>query len=252
MSDAELRAFLALAKRAAAAGAAVVMAAEDGRTVVADIGRDIKISADRLAEADVVGLLRSESELPVLTEESGFLPGHEHGGYRWIVDPLDGSFNYARAIPFYAVSVALWQDESPVLGVVHDVTRSEVFSGIVGIGAWLNDERLNTSTVDNAIGAVLCTGFPVSTDFSAAAVRAFIEQVGQFKKIRLLGSAALSLAYVASGRADAYLERDIKLWDVAGGLAIVQAAGGHISIERNGAALTCIAKADNGHLSLCE
>src|SRR5205814_8035180 len=91
---------------------------------------------------------------------------------------------------------------------------------------WCGDATIRTASTETCERAVLATGFPAATDFSAGALGDFVERVRAYKKIRLLGSAALSLAYVASGRIDAYVERDIKLWDVAAGIALVRAAGG--------------------------
>ena len=93
-------------------------------------------------------------------------------------------------------------------------------------GAWLNGQKISTNKVKEKSQAILATGFPVSTDFSKDALLDFVEDIRGYKKIRLLGSAALSLAYVACGRADVYKENNIKIWDVAAGLALVKAAGG--------------------------
>ena len=96
---------------------------------------------------------------------------------------------------------------------------------------------------------MLCTGFPAASDFSSDAVASFVQAVQTFRKVRLLGSAALSLAWVACGRADAYAERDIRLWDVAAGLALVRAAGGAVSAEPGREALTRMVRATNGRLT---
>lgn len=194
--------------------------------VTAAWGKDIKLAVDQEAEARIAAALERRSGIGMVSEESGTLRTADARGLRWIVDPLDGSFNYLRGIPFCCVSIALWRENEPLVGVVYDFNRGELFSGIVGTGAWINETAICPATTERPLDAVLCTGFPVSTDFSSQGVRQFIEQVQQYKKIRLLGSAALMLCYVAAGRVDAYYERDIRLWDVAAGIAIVQAAGG--------------------------
>ena len=196
--------------------------------LVAETTRDVKLAADRAAEDRIVDILAARSSPPVVAEERvADTPDQPAGGLRWIVDPLDGTMNYLQGIPFCCVSVALWRDEDPVVGVVYDFDRDEMFSAIVGAGAWLNGSPIRVRGVSPA-QAVLCTGFPAGTDFTPVALSRLVEQVIAFKKIRLLGSAALSLAYIAAGRTDAYYERDIKIWDVAGGLALVRAAGGEI------------------------
>lgn len=213
------------------------------------VGKDIKIVADRRAEQLICNDLGAKTSFPILSEESGLVKGEGGAGeYQWIVDPLDGSLNFNRSIPFYCISIGLWKGESPLLGVVYDMTREEMFTGIVGKGAWLNTEPISVSDVSEVGQAVLCTGFPSYTDYSTEAVTHFVQQIRSFKKIRLFGSAALSLAYVASGRVEAYREDDIKLWDVAAGLALVKAAGGRISATPAAAKHTLMVKAANGRI----
>lgn len=222
---------LALAEQAARAAGVLIRQARATRVgVVSEPGRDVKLEVDGEAEACIIGMLRERSDVPILGEESGDIAGRGSSASRrrWIVDPLDGSFNCLRGIPFYGVSIALWDGDEPVLGVVYDVARSEMFTGVVGEGACLDGEPIHVSDVRTPDKAVLCAGFPVGADFTTAALTAYVEDVRTFKKTRMLGSAALSLATVAAGRADAYYERGIKVWDVAAGLALVKAAGGVI------------------------
>jgi myo-inositol-1(or 4)-monophosphatase len=218
--------------------------------VESSVNRDVKLKADRDAEDVIVSILRESSPHAVLSEESGWIEGSQTDGLRWIVDPLDGSFNFLRGIPVCCVSIALWRDDEPLLGVIHDIHSGEAFSGIVGRGAWLGSASIHVSSIDKPSNAVMCTGYPVSTDFSRSALLQYVEQVRGYKKIRLLGSAALSLAYLAAGRVDAYYERGIKIWDVAAGLAIVKAAGGaiaHTAVDP--AAHIFIVEASNGLLT---
>lgn len=205
--------------------------------VTDDSGRDIKNLADVEAEKIILDKLNN-SGIPILSEEkgeSGGSPGTGLAALKWIVDPLDGTLNYTYGIPFCCVSVSLWEDDKPVLGVVYDFNRDELFSGIVGKGAWLNDTPIKPSEIFIAENAVLATGFPVNRDFSFGSLEKFIVDIKKFKKKRLLGSAALSLAYVACGRFDAYREDGIMLWDVAAGVALVEAAGGYVKISSYGA-----------------
>ncbi|MCG2775800.1 MAG: inositol monophosphatase [Desulfobacterales bacterium] len=195
--------------------------------VAEDLDRDVKLIVDRGSENIIIRELDKKSSLSILSEERGSVSQQNSiPGLQWIVDPLDGSLNYLHGIPLCCVSVGLWCDAEPLLGVIYDFNREELFTGIVGIGAWLNNDPINVSRTHKLQQSVLCTGFPVATDFSTNALLQFVGQIRQYKKIRLLGSAALSLAYVAAGRADAYFERDIKVWDIAAGLAIVRAGGG--------------------------
>jgi myo-inositol-1(or 4)-monophosphatase len=226
----DLKRWLSLAEEAARlSGAFLIDFRDKAKKIRSDFGRDIKLEADQQSEKIIVDYLQKRSEFPFLSEESGFLkPASLKDNLTWIIDPLDGSLNYSRSIPICCISIGLWHGEEPLLGSVYDFNNGELFSGIVEEGAWLNGRPITTSTTAKREQAILCTGFPIGMDFSVKALKAFIGYVQGYKKVRLIGSAALSLSYVASGRADAYLERNIMLWDVAGGLAIVKAAGGRI------------------------
>jgi myo-inositol-1(or 4)-monophosphatase len=199
--------------------------------ILCEPGHDIKLKADQLAENLILRLLQERMPLPVLTEESG-----EHGdvaeqSLMWVVDPLDGTFNYSRGMPLCCSSVGLWEGGQPVLGAVYNFFSDELFTGIVGQGAWLNGKPIAVSGVRVAAKASLATGFPHHQDFNEAPLRAFIQQVQSFKKIRMLGSAALMGAYVACGWLDAYVEEDVWLWDIAAAAAICRAAGASVCVR---------------------
>ena len=199
--------------------------------VLSEAAHDIKLKADQLAEDFILRLLRERMPLPVLTEESG-----EHGAVTensrmWVVDPLDGTFNYSRGMPLCCSSVGLWADGEPVLGAVYNFFTDELFTGIAGQGAWLNGKPIAVSGVREAAKAALATGFPHHQDKSDAPLLAFVRQVQAFKKIRMLGSAALMGAHVACGWLDAYLEDDIWLWDIAAAAAICRAAGAAVRVR---------------------
>jgi len=205
-----------------------------GRNEVIDrSGRDVKHRADLESEKIILDILRSESTYAVLTEESGELGIINKDSPIWIVDPLDGTLNFSQNIQFSCISIALWQEKQPILGVVFDFTHDELFSGIVGFGAWCNQNPIKISGIDLPNSAVLATGFPINRDFSYKGLNTFLQQINQFKKIRLLGSAALSMAYVACGRIDAYTEEDIMFWDVAAGIVLVKAAGGTVFFQNS-------------------
>ena len=241
------KALLELAKVAAAA-AGKYLAGHKTSIIVEENRRDVKLDADRAAEELIVKTLQVSTAFPILTEEMGWIGKAAVEDFRWIVDPLDGTVNFLRGIPLSCVSVALWKDNEPVLGVIHDFARQEVFYGIAGEAAWLGDTKIVVSGTRNAKDSILFTGFPVGGDFSSEAIHRFINQVIRYKKIRSVGSAALALAYVASGRGDLYYERDVKIWDVAAGLAIVKAAGGSITIEPSEKLHCVTAWAGNPHL----
>lgn len=191
--------------------------------------RDVKIEADLQSERMIIDLLTRKTEFSILSEEKGLIE-REGKDFIWIVDPVDGSLNYSRGIPLCCVSIGFWKKDEPVLGVIYDFYRNELFSGIVNKGAWLNGVSIKVSNVKVKEKGILCTGFPAKTDFSKEKVSIFLKQIRVFKKIRLLGTAALSMAYVACGRAEGYYENDIMFWDIAAGIPIVLGAGGKINV----------------------
>ncbi len=222
---------LDLAEAAARDAADLLRARHDAGSgdVVSSIGRDIKLRSDRAAEAVILERLKAHSAFPILTEESGAHGATDDAADLWIVDPLDGSMNFNRGIPLVCISIALWRNGEPHIGVVYDFVRDEMFSAEVGRGAWLNGEPIRVSSVADSTQGVLVTGFPSKALMNDEAMARFTHRVRAFKKVRMLGAAALMLAWVACGRVDAYTEEDIMFWDIAAGLALVKAAGGWVS-----------------------
>lgn len=245
-----LRSHLQLAEQAIAQGVKEIGHSRlIGSHIESSVGRDIKLEADRLADAAIKSFLAAKSNYGILSEESGYAAGSE-GEFRWIVDPLDGSFNFHRGLPFYGCSVALWHDNTPVLGAILDIERQELFSGAVGLNVLLNGKPVSASDVAQEKDAVLCTGFPVAADFSSGAMDDHYQRARRYKKVRMLGSAALSLCQVACGRADYYFEQGIQIWDIAGGLALIKAAGGKFSMEFLGEGKGWKVEATNAKLAL--
>lgn len=188
-------------------------------------GRDIKLRADREAEALILDCL-SPSGLPVLSEENGE-SGVYTGGLRWIVDPLDGSFNFFKRMPeLCCTSIALWDGDKPVLGVIYRFHLEEMLTGLEGIGAWINGQPMHPSHVSSIEEACCTTGLSVKRDFSHDLLERYVILISKSKKVRMLGTAAIMCSNVAYGPADIYYEEDIMLWDVAAAIAIVDAAGG--------------------------
>lgn len=199
-------------------------------TVDSQEGRDIKLAADRRSEELIIDVLRPTG-IPILSEERGSVGGNQ-GSRKWIVDPLDGTANFWKGMRDLAcVSVALWEDGQPILGVVNRFWTQELYGGVMGKGAWRNGQPIHTSAVPHRKDAVLATGFPVGRDYGTDSLAAFVGKVQGFKKIRMLGAAALMGVLVADGRIDAYTEEQIMLWDIAASSAIVRAAGGVAEVQ---------------------
>ena len=193
-------------------------------------GHDIKLRADKEAERIILDRL-IPTGITILSEECGLLPAGDNS-YYWIVDPLDGSLNYLHGLPICCVSIALWRGEiDPVLGVIYDFNHDRLYQGIVGNKAYCNGVELHVSNTQEKTRAIITTGFPVYMKQDEAGLASFIHTIQDYKKVRLLGSAALSCAFVAQGAVEAYHERSIAWWDVAAGIAVTLAAGGHVDIE---------------------
>ena len=189
-----------------------------------------KGAGDFVSEADVEAekslkdtILSARPADGWLGEESGAVSGASR---RWIVDPLDGTTNFLRGIPHWAVSVALEEDGELVLGVIHDPVKGETFQARRGGGAQLNGVPIVGSSTDQVSDALFGTGLPFGAmahiDDHADDLRRLLPHCAGMRR---MGSAALDLAYVAAGRLDGFWERKLQLWDIAGGLVIVREAG---------------------------
>lgn len=219
--------------------------------VQSDEGHDIKTLADSAAESCIKKRLAS-SGIPIVAEESANDTDDWKNGQYWLADPLDGTMNFSRRFPCFSVSVGLWANYEPILGVVYDIANRSVFSGIVDQGAWRDGKPIAVSDVNDRGQAIFATGFSVKRNYDDAALFSFVKRVQSFKKIRMIGSAALSLAMVAQGTFDAYFEEDIMVWDVAAGLAIVKAAGGNIHYLPGASSVQLNVEATNGRFTISE
>ncbi len=217
---------LAIAEAAAAeAGAALKAHRDEWSVVAAELGREVKIDADKRAEALILAALERAAPYPVISEEAGWVrAGGGRSGLVWAVDPLDGSVNYLRSYPHCAVSIALLENGAPVLGVIDCFALNERFCGDVDAGAWLNGSKITVSDIADPAGGILQTGVPARASMDSMAQ--FEQRLRTWRKVRMIGSAATALAYVAAGRAEAYRESGSMIWDVAAGCALVKAAGG--------------------------
>ena len=190
---------------------------------------EVVTDMDRASEALIVNAI--EQQFPdhaILSEEGG---GRDRtAAYTWLIDPLDGTNNYAHGFPFFSVSIALWNGQSPLLGVVYDPTRDELFAAEAGRGGRCNDRPLRVSTTATLGAALVSTGFPydygANTDNNA---RQFDRIQARCQGVRRAGSAALDLAYVAIGRLEAHWETRLKPWDSGAGALLVIEAGGRLS-----------------------
>ena len=191
--------------------------------------KDIKLKADVNAENIIISILSNESPFSILAEESNKSEEQLKETF-WVVDPLDGTANYSRNIPICCVSIALMHKMEPVIGVIYDFNTNNLYEGSCDEDAKLNGDIINVSDVDTPKEGILVTGLPNNTDYSDSALLKMVKDFQEWRKVRMLGSAAIASCYVASAKADVYKEFGTYLWDVAAGAAIVNAAGGKAEI----------------------
>jgi myo-inositol-1(or 4)-monophosphatase len=192
---------------------------------------------DRACEALIVETLARERPGDAVLAEEGGGRDWEGAEWRWVVDPLDGTTNYAHGYPRFCVSIGLEHRGERHLGVVYDPLLDELFRAERGGGAWLGERRLAVSSTSSIGEALLATGFAYDVRRSADDnVAEFARMLKAARALRRDGSAALDLCYVAAGRFDGYWELKLHAWDVAAGLLIVEEAGGRCSDARGGPA----------------
>jgi myo-inositol-1(or 4)-monophosphatase len=221
---------------------AIQTAQEAGRVLAEKFGRALQVShkgdIDLVTEADLASerliIERIRSYHPrhaILTEESGDVAeaGGSDAEYKWVIDPLDGTTNYAHGYPVFCVSIALEHEGRVVVGVVYDPLRNELFAAERGEGATLNGRRIRVSDTVELNRALLCTGFPYDVRERGDFARHFRNFIMQAQSLRRDGAAALDLAYVASGRFEGFYEEGLRPWDVAAGVLLVEEAGGRVT-----------------------
>lgn len=224
---------------------AVAIAREAGALLLDGFGRDKEIetkssAVDFVTQYDVAAEQLIARRLRVAFPDHGLVgeEGTAEGdatGLTWIIDPLDGTSNFAHGFPVFCVSLALYDGQRPLVGVVYDPTRDECFTAVAGQGAYLTDAHgtrpLRVSRATELVRSLLATGFPYDVHTSpldnAAYVARFIKRAFG---LRRAGSAALDMAYVAAGRLDGYWEFKVNAWDVAAGIVLVQEAGGTVTL----------------------
>ena len=191
---------------------------------------DIKLEIDVRAQELIGKLLLEQFPAHALYGEEG-IAGDQSSDHQWIVDPLDGTVNYFYGIPHFCVSIALRLHNEIVVGVIYDPVRNEVWTGQRGEVSKLNGAPIHVSDRAELAEAVISiglakTGETINTNFPRLQ-----QMIHRVRKCRVLGSAALDLAYVASGRFDAYIETGISLWDIAAGALLVENAGGTVDLR---------------------
>ena len=195
------------------------------KEVYQEEGRDIKLIIDQ----DTEKLIRSSLEktnIPILGEEYG---GEISNERYWVIDPIDGTANYFRGLNECCVSIALMEGNEALIGVIYNFNNDQMYTAIKDHGAFLNNIKISVSDIALKSKASITTGFPASETIESS--MNFLENLKGWKKVRMFGSAALSCAYVASGKCDYYAEKGVYLWDIAAGICLVKEAGGSVDFK---------------------
>ena len=195
---------------------------------------DLVTVADRQSEALILERIRRQFPThDVMGEEGSRI---ETGGeYKWYVDPLDGTTNFAHGYPVFCVSLAVERGGQRIAGVIYDPTRDEMFAAELGSGARLNDQAIHVSTTPNLGECLVATGFPSHKRHKNPNIYFYHQLTLRTHGVRRAGSAALDLCYVASGRFDSFWEFNLNPWDTAAGVLIVEEAGGRVTDFSGGA-----------------
>ncbi len=251
LSLTELNRFLEVAVSASKAAGAIQ---------IANVGKDLGISS-KSSDSDLVTRVDKECEALIRDALLTAFPDHailgEEGGnvgasqFQWIVDPLDGTVNYAHGFPFFCVSIGLEIRGQRVVGVVFDPNRNELFHAVLGGGAFLNGAAISVSSIAELGGrAMLATGFPYDTAAAMDALEVFKHFLALGLPVRRPGAAAIDLCYVACGRIDGFFEYKLQAWDCAAAILIIEEAGGRVTNFSNGPYSYADKKivATNGHL----
>jgi myo-inositol-1(or 4)-monophosphatase len=237
MNSPQLSTYLDVATEAALAAGKVLQACWGKLESIEEKGRpgDLVTEADRQAEAAILAVLRRHFPThSILAEESGQF-GDLDAEYLWAIDPLDGTTNYAHQYPFSAASIGLLINGVPSVGAIFDPFHQELFRGAVGIGATCNDKPIHVSTTAKLAQSLLVTGFAYDRrETSDNNYQEFCYLTHITQGVRRAGAASVDLAYVACGRLDGYWERGLSPWDLAAGVAIVEAAGGKVTAYDQG------------------
>ncbi len=224
-----MNSYLEVALEAARAGGSILLSEFDHPAKISYKGEvDIVTQADRRSEEAVVTLLRNHFPKHAIVAEEG--SGHESDSrFRWIVDPLDGTTNFAHGYPCFAVSIGLEEAGELIAGVVYQPVTQEMFSAAKGEGAFLNQKPIHVSGIDRLATSLLCTGFPSAKRLHSPNIHYYWDFTMRSHGVRRDGSAAMDLAAVACGRFDGFWEFGLHPWDTAAGTLLVREAGGTVT-----------------------
>ena len=226
-----MKGYVEVATEAAhAAGQLLRAQFEKPLTLNSTTAHDIKLEVDVLTQDLITGMLLEKFPEHALYGEEG-LVGDQSSDHQWVVDPLDGTVNYFYGLPHFCTSIALRFRGEMIVGVIYDPIREELWTGQKGQPPLLNGREFHVSTRADLAESVISVGLSKTKATINDGLPLLQQMVHRVRKCRMLGSAALDLAYVACGRLDAYIEQGISLWDIAAGWLLVEAAGGRVEMK---------------------
>lgn len=230
-SPADLAGCLAIAEGASRAAGILLKNAFGGSLEVDEKKTyDIKLALDRETQAFLEGrILAAYPDHVILGEEGN--TGNQDAPWQWVIDPIDGTVNFFYGIPHFCISIALRHHGRTVLGLIHDPMLDETWTVLDGGPPTLNGRPIHVSQRDTLGEAIVTVGFSKSKASLDHGFERYRELAYKVRKTRMMGSAALAMAYIASGRLDAYIEEQISLWDIAAGHLLVEAAGGKVILR---------------------
>jgi myo-inositol-1(or 4)-monophosphatase len=222
--------YLDVAIKAARAAGALVRE-NFGRPLKVNVeeAHDIKLELDVRSQALITELLLEKFPEHAILGEEG-CPEDTATAFEWVLDPIDGTVNYFYGIPHFCISIALREKGEIIVGVIYDPMRDELWHAELGGRAYLNDQPIAVSQSTDISQSVISIGMSKTTAELEVGLSIFRDLLARARKCRLMGSAALDLAYVATGRFDAYIERSVNWWDIAAGVLLVNCAGGRLVI----------------------
>ena len=211
--------------------------------------RELKSPVDRIIERDILKSLY-KTNINILSEETGFIKTTDQNkkNLRWIVDPLDGTVNFTKDLGYCGISIALFENNKPIFGVIGVFPSGDIYYGGSFIGSYHNDKKIYVSNVNERNKAIICTGFPARYNFKKENFLRHFFKLKSYAKVRMLGSASVSLIQIAKGSAEVYYESEIMLWDIAAGMAILQGAGGKVNLSKGRIENSHILSASNGKI----
>ncbi len=225
-----------------------------GKPLVVDeaLHHDIKLALDKESQDLITSILLGARPTDALYGEEG-IAGNQDSGRQWIVDPIDGTVNFFYGIPHFCISIALRVDDEVVLGVIHDPMVGETWTIEKGGIPLLNGEPVKVSPREKLEESILFVGCGKTTEALNTGMKRFEKASLRARKMRMMGSAALGMAYICCGRLDAYVESTISLWDIAAGKLLVEAAGGKVTLtKKEGKADSWSIVATNGKIPIEE